>query len=155
MAVNPAFTVSVSGRDRSGEPTRYTINRLANYALASYAPGDPVYDFINVQVASVCDGLVVNVGALGSQKLSNAAHSTDGQREEKWLCTYYDNATFALYQIELPCRKSTVKPPFNTDDVDLTVVPWVAFKVGFELTILSPDGNLCTLSKVTLVGRNS
>lgn len=151
MATNPTFTVQVSGRDRSGDPTRYTINRLGAYVLANYIAGDPVFDFINTAVASVCDGVVTTVAAHNANKQSNLHHSTDGQREDKWLCTYFDNTTFAIYFMELPCRKATVKPPFDTNDVDLTAAPWAAFKISFELTIESPDGNAVTLSKVTLV----
>lgn len=155
MARNPNFTVSFSGKDRSGENYRFTINTDAAYDVSTYASGDHLYDFVNVNVAAVCDGHITNLSSNSAKKLSTVAHATDGQREQRWICFYHDNTTLAPYTLELPCLDPAVKPPLGTDEVDLTAVPWAAFLVAFNLAVFSPDGNPCTLDKVILGGSNN
>lgn len=156
MPLNPNYSVSVLGRDRSGEPTRYSLPQDAMYDVTTWQLGNEVYDFVMEAVASVCDGILTGINAVDTRKFSNAAHATDGNREDKWLVTYYDEDTFGIFFMELPCRKATVRPPVGTDDVDLLVEPWVSFRAKFEAGgIASPDGGNVVLSKVTLVGRNS
>lgn len=151
MARNPNYSYNFSMIDRSGESARFTIN-TPDLGAIDVIP-TLVTDF-QTALTAVADGLVTNISTVGARKITNAAFSTDGQREEKWLLTYQDNTTFALYQTEIPCRKASVKPPQGTDDVDLAVAPWPAFKTAFEALATSPDGNGVTLLKVTLIGRN-
>jgi hypothetical protein len=152
MALNPSFSLNFTVRDRSGEAARFTWSTAA--PIDQETLPTTISDWEN-SFAAICDGVLTNRNVVVAKKLSNTAYSADGQREEKWLVTYQDNVTLAVYQTELPCRKNSVKPPVNNDDVDLTVAPWVVFKTKTEAAFVSPDGNAITILKVTLVGRNN
>jgi len=152
MPRNPTIGVTFSRVDRSGEPSGYSLHTATMESM-----GTESLELIawNTAVDTVVDGLAVKRSAIETKKLSNESHSTAGNREEKWLCSYSDNVNLAIYQFELPMRKSTVLPPVNTDLVDLTAVPWVAFKTAFEAFASSPDGNPITLVSVQLMGKNT
>lgn len=152
MPRNPTIEVTFSRVDRSGEYSGFslhtaTVQDMANESLELIA--------WNTAVGTVCDGEAVKRSAISTKKLSNAKYAAAGNREEKWLLFYSDNVTLAIYQTELPMRKSTVLPPINTDMVDLTAVPWVAFKSAFEAFAKSPEGNAVTLVGVQLMGKNT
>lgn len=152
MAVNPSYASNFSIVDRSGEISGFTVNLAAPFDAVT--PGTPHTDFV-AAVAGVTDGVLLRVNGLASLKVSNVATAPAGQREDKWLCTYQDNVTLALYALELPCRKSALTTVAGTDTVDLGVAPWIAFKTAFETYVKSPDQNATTLLEVRLVGRNS
>lgn len=157
MARNPDETVSLTMVDRSGEGARIQIApsaALKQDITSVTLPAESVAaEFINA-INSVADGLIVRRSLTTSVKLTNAAAAAEGQREERWLVVYEDNVTKALYSFEIPCRKSTVKPPQGRDDVDLTVDPWIQFKTKVQAAVVSPDGNAITILAVRLIGRN-
>lgn len=151
MARNPQQSINFSGVDRSGENFRF-----GGYVDVLIDMNDLpaiVTDF-NTSLGLVADGAYTSIGETSIVKLSNQKYSTDGQREERWLCSYQDNISLQIFQMEIPCRKASVKPPVNLDTVDLTVAPWVDFKTRFQALFVSPDGEAITLLEVRLVGRN-
>lgn len=151
MARNPQYGINVTMVDRSAEKASFTIN------TADLTAVDPIPAAVTTfftQLANVCDGLVVGFNAFGSRKANNSRNSIAGQREDRWLITYQDDVTLALYQTELPCRKNTVVPPEGTDDVVITAAPWADFVTAYEALMRSPDGNAVTVIKITLMGRN-
>src|SRR5258708_3876440 len=131
MARNPSYAVNFNGKDKSAEPYRFTLNQFGFYAADSYIVTDPVYDFINTNVAAVCDELLNGFNSVMSNKLNNSLYAPAGQREMKWLCSYFDNLTLALYQTELPCAKESIvtalPPGVGGDYAILTAPPWNAF----------------------------
>jgi len=120
MARNPTYGYNVSMVDRSGERATFTIPAAAGALDLDTIPTE-IATFLNTAVDSVCDGERVNISAIVSKKISNDDHASVGNREEKWLCSYSDNVTLAIYQTELPCRKASVTPPIMTDDVNLSI----------------------------------
>lgn len=84
--------------------------------------------------------------------------ATDGlaQRENKWLARYHDNTTFQNFQVSIPTADLSLHKP-NSEFVDLTVDPGLAFKTAFEAVVVSPDdsSHSVTLDSLQFVGRNS
>ena len=152
MARNPGYQYTVSMVDRSGERASFSLG--ADDAAMDLATLPTALDDLFTAIDTVCDGQRISVNAVVSKRLSTNFTAGDGQREEKWLCSYHDSTTLASYQIEFPCRKATVKPPLGQDFVVLTEVPWANFKTKFEAAVFSPDGNAVVLDRVTLIGRN-
>jgi len=137
--------------DRSGEVARLQLN-TADMVVIDTLPA-AVTDLVTA-LGTIADGTIIGVIASGSNKLTNAAHSAEGQREERWLITYEDTVTKALYTSEIPCRKSSVKPPTETDKVDITQAPWTDFVTKFEALARSADGNAINVLRIQLSGRN-
>lgn len=157
MARNPDTTATFTYVDRSGEGARISVSPsdalLEDITKPNVPVGSVAANFL-AALASIADGQIVRRSVTTTVKLSNAAYAAEGQREERWLVVYQDNVTFALYSFEIPCRKASVKPPANQDEVDLTVAPWVNFKTATEAAVVSPDGNPITVLMVKLIGRN-
>lgn len=157
MARNPDVTVTLTYVDRSGEGARVQVAPSAalldDITKVTLPPSTVAANFVDA-LQSVSDGMIVRRAATTSVKLSNALSATEGQREERWLVVYQDNVTFSLYSFEIPCRKSSIKPPRNQDEVDLSVAPWPTFKAAVEAAVVSPDGNPITVLMVKLIGRN-
>lgn len=152
MARNPGYQYTVSMVDRSGERASFSLGAGAAAMDLATIPTELANLFTAID--TVCDGQRISVNAVVSKRLSTNFTAGDGQREEKWLASYHDSTTLASYQIELPCRKASVKPPVGQDFVDLTASPWSGFKTAFEAAVFSPDGNAVVLDRVTLIGRN-
>lgn len=152
MAQNPAFTYSQSRVDRSGERSRFSVNVQSSEGFGGSESAEQVA--FKAAIESVCNGALVSESLTDVNKVSNVVNAATGQREEKWLVSYEDTVTLALYQTELPCRDTAIQPPVNTDEVDLTAAPWVAFTTAWEAYVLSPDGNPTNLTSVRLIGRN-
>lgn len=151
MPTNPGFLLNYTYKDRSGETARFGINVGAPIDMTTLPASVTAF---NTALATVIDGLQTQITNTVPLKIANGTHSGAGQREEKWLLTYQDDTTLVLYQTELPCRKNSVQPPVNTDEVDITVAPWPAFATAFNALAKSPDGNNVTLIGVTLIGRS-
>lgn len=102
---------------------------------------------------SICDMTATRYGLL--QSLRSAVTVGSGNREQKYLFTYVDSVTAEVYDFEVPCRDAAILHPPHTDYYDLTVAPWPAVKAAFEALAVSKLGNLVTLTKVRLIGKNS
>lgn len=157
MAVNPAHSINFSMVDRSGEPTGFSVNLDAPFDTVDTSTNTGYADFLTA-LGTISDGIILRLNASSSRKLSNAAYAGAGQREEKWLCTYSDVTTLAIYALEIPCRKQSgtgILPPVGQDAVDLSASVWALFKTAFEAFVKSPDQNDVNLLEVRLVGRNN
>lgn len=151
MARNPNYYLTVSFIDRSGESARTQLS-VADLLAVDPVPAS-VTALLNAIVA-IADGVIVNWQSSGVWKQGNTSAALIGQREERWLVVYEDTVTKAVYTNEIPCRKSSVVPPLETDRVDLTQGPWPAFVSAFEGVVTSPDGNPVNVLRVQLTGRN-
>lgn len=157
MARNPEANFSISLVDRSGEMSRVTFAPsdafLADALDTNPNPTSPAGVFF-AALSTVIDGAVLRRSYTQTLRVQNLAFASAGQREERWLVVYEDAVTKALYSFELPCRKSSLQPPVNQDEVDLSVAPWSAFKSAAEAAIVSPDGNAIVIRAIKLIGRN-
>lgn len=153
MAINPAFGVTVSMRDRSGEPTSWSVN-TTEARLADGAAGS---EFIALGLAtiSLINGTVTRQNFTTTHRVSNAKFAAAGQREEKFLVSYEDQVTLVPYSFELPCRDTTLIPPANTDEYDLSLAPFAAYVTALEAFAVSPDGNTINVTSIRLMGKNS
>lgn len=150
MPRNPQFSFNVSMNDQSAEIGRFSVNTAVPEDMTSLST--EAVDFM-LAVNDVTVGLVTQESALSAKKLSNTRIGA-GNREDKMMCTYQDNTSLAIYQIDLPTRDNTLATVAGTDYYPLTVAPWINFKTKFEAFVVSPDGNAVTLLSVKLVGRN-
>jgi hypothetical protein len=153
MARNPNFGFAFTWRDAGGESARMTIN------TASLIGTDPVpatVTALQVALANITDGAIINLASQSSVKLENLAYAADGHREDRWRVYYEDATTYAVYTNDIPCRQSGLATVPGTDFVDLDDGSvWAAFKTAFEALARSPDGNAVHVLKVEYVGRNS
>lgn len=153
MALNPANTATVSGKDRSGESWSYSMN--TEEAKWAEGAGNAEYIALVTATAALIDGVVTRRSFTETFRASNAKFSAAGQREQKFLVTYEDLVTLVPYNIELPCRKVTLDPPVNTDEYDITAVPFAAYVTALEAYITSPDGNPVNVTSIRLMGKNT
>lgn len=157
MARNPDETFSISLVDRSGELSRVTFTPSSAFLTDALDPNPAPAGAAGVfyaALAGIVDGATLRRSFTQTLRVQNLAFATAGQREERWLVVYEDNVTKALYSFELPCRKASLQPPVNQDEVDLTVTAFANFKTAAEAAILSPDGNGITVRMIKLIGRN-
>lgn len=151
MARNPNYYLTLSFIDRSGESAR------TQFSVADLLAVDPVPASVTTllnAIVGIADGVIVNWQSSAVFKQGNTSAAAAGQREERWLVVYEDTVTRAIYTNEIPCRKSSVLPPLETDRVDLTTGVWPAFVTAFEAIVRSPDGNAVNILRVQLTGRN-
>lgn len=153
MGLNPSATVTVSLKDRSGEPTSYSVPTTV--ANAAEGEGNTEFDALIPTIGALIDGIVTRYNFNQTFRVSNAKNSTSGQREEKFLVTYEDTVTKIPYSFELPCRKSSLIPPVRDDEYDITASPFAAFCTAFEAYATSPDGNAVNVTSIRLIGKNT
>lgn len=157
MARNPETTFSITIVDRSGELSRIAFTPtdafLTDALDATPNPLSTAGLFL-IALSSLIDGQPLRRSYTQTLRVQNLQFASSGQREEKWLVVYEDNVTKALYSFELPCRKTSLLPPVNQDEVDLSAAPFSAFKSAAESSVLSPDGNPITVRAIKLIGRN-
>lgn len=151
MARNPDWSVTFSKLDYSGEPAVFSLHTAAHVDVDTQPVA--LSEFITA-LGDISTGLLRKLSSGQSKKITNGASATEGNREERILLEYADNDTLAIYNTEIPCRKSTVLPPQGTDQFNLAVAPWVNFKTKFEALARSPDGNTVTLQAAYLMGKN-
>lgn len=153
---NPETNFTMTVVDRSGEISRFSFTPSADFLSADPLGGTPGATAANLYsaVASLIDGVTIRRSLNTTRKISNSPYASAGQREEKWLVVFQDNVSLDLYTLELPCRKPSLQPPVNSDEVDLTAAPFSTFKAAFEAAALSPDGNAVTVLSIRLIGRN-
>lgn len=153
MALDPSYTLTMSYKDRSGESTSWSVPTDATHAAA----GDGDTDFTALETATnaLIDGVLVRENWTQTHRTGNLKHSAAGQREQKYLVTYEDIVTLVPYSFELPCRKVSIDPPVNTDEYDISVSPFAAYKTALEAYAVSPDGNGIRLISVRLIGKNT
>ena len=158
--INPATVASATVVDRSGELSKTSFNLDPDLWLAWVADptaGGPENTRVTAFTAAwngICDGTRIRRHLTRSYRASNVANASAGQREERWLVTYEDTSTNAIYTMELPCRKQTLQPDEGTDFVDITEAPFSTFVTALEDVALSPDGNPINVLSIRIMGRN-
>lgn len=153
MAINPSWVTSISMVDHSGEPTSWSVNTDKTHSDAGRTDADLI-DLVTASAALI-NGAITRENFTETYKVSNSKFATAGQREEKFLVTYEDVTTLASYRFELPCRDTTLVPPANTDEYDITASPFAAFVTALEAYATSPDGNVINVTSIRLMGKNS
>jgi hypothetical protein len=115
-------------------------------------------DAIQDALLGVCDGTLVERGIVGERtRVSNIVPTDGSERERKWLVTYEDNTTKAVYTSTLPNRKIDSMPIADgTDFVDLggTDTERDDLIAAFNTNVVSPDGDNGTIISIKRVGRN-
>jgi len=150
MALNPQPTFSMTQLDQSGEKTNIRLNTLGVLALDPVAP--LAIALQNAFDTELTDGLWTAYGANGVLRLNNAAVG-GGNREDKVLLVYEDNATKKLYTSELGCRISGLTTIGSGSD-SVPPASWAATKTAWDALVSSVDGNPTTLIDVRIIGRN-
>lgn len=151
MARNPIYQLTFSTLDQSGETGTHMLQTADLIAV------NPVPAAVTAYLAAldgITNGLATRWASQGIKRLSNAEYAESGNREDKFLVTYSDNTTLAVYQLELPCRDNDIPLIAGTDRIDLDQLEAAAYKTAFEALARSPDGNAVTLLAIELVGRN-
>lgn len=159
MAVNPAYGITVSLRDQSDEPTRFTANTPAFVDVDAGTPtiltdflaalqtangGSPIVSWDTTEV--------LRVNATGTRKLASNV-SFAGNREDKLLFVMEDNTTLSPYSVAIPGRIGGLATSPGTDSLPPAIV--TAMKPTAEALFASPDGNVGTLRDIILVGRST
>lgn len=152
MAMNPAYLYSETRVDRSGEKATFSFNIPA--AELEEAGVSAELGAVQAGIEGLINGTKVSYRESKNVKVSNVAFSTTGQREDKWLITYEDTTTHALYQTELPCRDNSITVPTNTDELDISTGAAATLKTAWDAYVLSPDGNATAITSIRLIGRN-
>lgn len=151
MARNPIYQLTFSTLDQSGE---IGTHMLQTADLLAVNPVPAAVTAYLTALEGITNGLNVRWASQGIRRLSNAEYASDGNREDKFLITYSDNTTLAVYQTEIPCRDNDIPLLAGTDRLDLDQLEVAAYKTAFEALARSPDGNAVTLLAIQLVGRN-
>lgn len=157
MARNPTYALSFTILDDSGEPGTFEVPVTAARveALAGLPNADTQIAALIAAVDGVTDGLLSAIRVNTSQRLTAATVASNGDREAKILVIYSDNVTFALFRLEIPCRKYTLaKLPGETDELDQSDPLVDALKDVLNTVMVSPDGNPITVQSLWKVGRN-
>jgi len=78
------------------------------------------------------------------------------QRENKWLCRYHDVSNNKKYDVSLPTADLSLLAN-NSEFLDLSINPGLAFKTSFEAVVKSPYDatHAVVLDSVQFVGRNT
>lgn len=153
MAINPNYTTTISMHDRSGEPTSWSFNTIDD--MQDEGATEATLVTLITATNALIDGVLNRYNFTRTHRVSNAKSSAAGQREEKFLVTYEDTVTLVPYTFELPCRKSALIPPINTDEYDITAAPFAAWVAAFEAHAASPDGNPVNVTSIRLMGKNT
>jgi len=152
-------TVFFTFKDSSKETSTVSFN-LADIAAdgSNYAAIVADADAIQAALLGVCDGTLVERGIVTERtRVSNIVPTDGSERERKWLVTYEDDTTKAVYTSTLPNRKIDSMPISNgTDFVDLsgTDTERDALIAAFNTNVVSPDGDNATIISIMRVGRN-
>jgi hypothetical protein len=151
--------LSVTMQDRSGEKSTLSVHVPEDMVIEDAGdngqPDDPLIAAFLTSLAAVCDYAPTRIAISQSLRQILSGGVGLGQREQKYLVSYYDALTAVPGDFEIPCRDAAIQPPVNTDLYDLTVAPWVAFKNAVEALIVSDAGNSVIVSKVRLTGKNT
>lgn len=138
MARNPQFSLSYSLRDRSRENTGFSLWTLDPLDISGALPAEVTA--FETQLALVADGTITSRRSLTSRKASNADIGA-GQREDRFLITYEDTVTLAVYTSEIGTRKTSLLTVSGTDYFDKEIAPWSTFRTALQALAVSIDGN--------------
>lgn len=83
---------------------------------------------------------------------SAPAASNLAQRENKWLVRYTDTTTHRIFKSEIPTADLSLLAN-NSEFLDLSAGPGLAFKNAFDAVVKSIDGNAVEVISVQFVGR--
>jgi hypothetical protein len=158
MPINPQHSGSFTFLDASTEKSSMTFNYGEITAIS--IPGFLTeYGTFRDSVVAVSIGqLVADQWSGDKTKYSNVVPTDkSAQRERKWLMTYEDDVTLALYRMEIPCADYELTDVFagDTDEVVLTQTEIAAMIAAFETLCRSPEGNAVTVVGMRGVGRNT
>lgn len=113
---------------------------------------------IQAALLGVTDGTLVEWGIVATRtRVSNEVPTDGSERERKWLITYEDNTSKAVFTSTVPNRDIASMPIANgTDFVDLsgTSAARDALIAAFNTNVVSPDGDNGTIISIERVGRN-
>ncbi len=132
---------------------------ITTISAANFAAIDAA---ITTLVAAV-DGLIIGVVNRRTTEsytstATNPAPSTDplAQRENKWLVRYHDSVNGQPFQVSLPTADLSLHMA-NSEFVDLTVNPGLAFKTAFEAVVVAPNdaAHSVVVDSLQFVGRNT
>jgi hypothetical protein len=151
--------LAVTLQDRSGEKSTFTVHVpedvIIEDANDNGQPDNVLVAAFLTAVQAVTEYAPTRIAINQSLRQVLSGGVGLGQREQRYLCSFYDGTTGEPGDFELPCRDTAINPPVNTDLYDLTVAPWVAFKNAVEALVVSDKGNSVILSKVRLTGKNN
>lgn len=147
--------VIISGLDKSGEGTSFTVN-IANLTEPTFDAGIAQAEALQDAVQGISliafDGL--RVYALNVDKETAKPASPYAQREAKWLVSVSDTVTGKLSQFEIGGPDLDLLAS-DGKTLDISAGNGAAFKAAVELDLLSPDGNAVLYQQAVHVGRNN
>lgn len=155
MPQNPQHYGSLTYVDYSDEKSSFQFNFGAITAISLPGFLTQFGAFRNATNAITLGELVSDQWVGDQTKYNNAPPTNvNAQRERKFLVTYEDVTTFALYRLEIPTADLTGRMIPDTDLVDLTNTQIAAWITAFEAMCKSPEGNDVNVVRIQAVGRN-
>lgn len=155
MPLNPQHYGTLTYVDYSDEKSSFQFNFGAITAVS--LPGFLTqFGAFRTATNAISLGTLVSDQWVGdATKYGNAPPTNpNAQRERKFLVTYEDTTTLALYRLEIPCADLTGRMIPDTDLVDLTNTQIAAWITAFEALCRSPEGNAVVVVRMQAVGRN-
>lgn len=150
MARNPDNKATFNTIDQSSERSGFSIHVASGTMDLSTIPAAWTA-LITALDTELVDWTPVNYIANITRKLATVDVG-EGNREDKVELKYQDNTNFAIYTVEIPCRKGTLTTNPGSDTIP--EADWTDTKTAFEALARSPDGNAVTLQSVRIIGRN-
>jgi hypothetical protein len=143
----------------NGEPERTTFEiAVTTLTPANAAAQSTLMGNLSTAVAGLVIGRFLQNQVVYARVLTGTtpADSPLAQRENKWLCRYHDSVNFKKFSISIGTADLTLLAD-NSELLDLTTDPGLAFKTAFEAVAVSPDESTHTvvLDSVQFVGRNT
>lgn len=150
MARNPDNKATFNTIDQSSERSGFSLH-VASGTMDLTAIPATWTNLITALDTELVDWTPVNYIANITRKLATVDVGA-GNREDKVELKYQDAVNFALYTVEVPCRKGDLVTNPGSDTIpDAT---WATTKTAFEALARSPDGNAVVLLTVRIIGRN-
>lgn len=156
MPINPQHSGSFTFLDYSEEKSTmsFFFGPITALTIADF-----LTEFGDLRTATdaITIGTLIQDSWTGdTTKYNNIAPSdVDAQRERKFLVTYEDSTTFALYRVEIPTADFTGRLVAGTDDVNLANTQVAAWITAYEQLCRSPEGNAVNVIGIRAVGRST
>lgn len=150
MARNPDTRLNVQFLDASGEKSSTTVH-TADFTDPDYATEKAAF-VTAIRALSDCTykGETRSLTYIDTPDLVGT-----GQREDKYLVTYVDAVTNAVYTVTVPGRRNDIDPIPGTDFYDYENIEFLmTFALTFEAFVRSPQGNAVQFQSIRVVGRN-
>jgi len=158
MPSNPSHYGSFSYLDHSVERSSMSFH-FGEITAASIPGFLTEFGAFRDATNAITIGTLVSDTWVGDHTKYSNVPPTDpnAQRERKWMVTYEDSTSLALYRIEIPCANHDLTGVFagQSDEVDLTQTEIAAWITAFEQLCRSPEGNNVNVVSIRTVGRNT